>query len=100
MSRIVLEAEQDGASVVVWEAAIGHRVVYPSESMAAWAASWLQSKTRSIFEAKKGKGVSVIEVYSEPMTSYQLVRRYLSVCRKLGYKVLEESESRPTAEFW
>jgi hypothetical protein len=86
--------------VVVWEGGVGHRVEYPNEAVATNAALWLQLKARQIVNNKATRGVATAEVYSEDMTSYQMVRRYLKTCRKFGHRVLEEALTRPVKEFW
>jgi hypothetical protein len=104
--RKIYECEQDGPSVIIWEGGNGTRVVFPTDTMAETAASWLISQANRFHAAKDGNDGSqdenmvAIVVYGDVlMTEFQFVRSYMSRVRKLGYEVIEGLRRDPK-EFW
>ena len=104
--RKVYEAEQDGCSVIIWEAAKGIRVVYPTDQSAETAAAWLIKQANRFHEAKESNNgtqdsnmVSVVCYGDQPMTEFAFVRNYLNRVKKLGYEV-HDGLTRETSEFW
>ena len=78
--RKIFESEQDGCSVIIWEAAKGTRVVYPNDHSAEIAAMWLIKQANRFHEAKESNDgtqdsnmVSVVCYGDQPMT-YRIPR--------------------------
>lgn len=104
--RKIFEAEQDGRSVIVWEAGSGTRVMYPTEQAAETATNWLILQANRFHEARESNDgsqhdsmVSVVCYGDQPMTEFQFVCTYMDRVRKLGYET-EAGLLRPSKEFW
>lgn len=96
----VFEAEQDGPSVVLWEAGTGSRIWYPTNETAERAAIFLQETARAFHKAKEATGVLSLECYSEDMTPFEFVRHFINVAKSAGFKVEEGNMKRPVSEYW
>lgn len=102
MSKAVFEVESDGPSVIIWEAGVGHRIYYRDYQSASVAYDWLVRKSNEIHRNKVDPSINVYvtEAYGEPMTSFELVRRFLQVVKKFGNQVEEASLNRDQLEYW
>lgn len=98
--KSVFEPELEGDSILVWEAGIGHRIIYPNKFMANSAYNFLDQKSRSFYTAKKEIGVYAIQAYGDDMTPYEFVRRFLSVATSAGLRVMQDNSTRAALEYW
>lgn len=98
--RAIFEIEHEFDSVVIWEGGTGHRITYQTPESAETAARWLAGQSYQLHKAKEVTGTASIEVYGEPCSEYEFIRRFLSLCKSAGLKVVEDSMTRPPKDFW
>jgi hypothetical protein len=98
--KAIFEVDMELDSVVVWEAGVGHRIIYTNPNSAEIAYYWLCTKSATFHKAKEETGAAAIECYGEIMSPYEFIRHYLSVCTSAGHRVYESTLSRQPAEFW
>lgn len=103
--KAIFEVERDGNSVTIWEAGIGHRVIFSSELEAEKQEIILQADERKFQEAKRDMGVAVIDKFGETLTPYTYVQRTFKAYKSkigiaLGITVYEDILSRTSKEFW
>ena len=103
--KSVFEVEREGASVVVWEAGIGSRVIFPSEVFAIAQTDRLQTDEQQFHAAKSETGVYVIYAYGESVTPFEYIRRCMKAWRSkvgqhLGIQVYENVLEREQKDYW
>lgn len=103
--RKFYEAELDGCSVIIWEAGKGTRVIYPTDSMAETAATWLIDYANKFHSAKESNSnedenmVTVVAYGDQPLTEFAFIRGYLNRVKRLGFEI-QDGLTRKTSEFW
>ena len=105
MGKAIFEIEREGTSIVIWDAGVGTRVVFPTTELTDKNEYILQTDERKFQFAKQETGVACIEKFGELVSPFEYIQRTLKsytcgIGKYLGIKVHQDTLHRPTGEYW
>ena len=103
--KAIFEVQRELNSITLWEAGVGHRIVFPTEELCEKNEEILLTDERKFQQAKTESGVACIDKWGELVSPFEYIQRTLKsykcgIGKYLGIIVYENYLTRPSEEYW